>query len=362
MNLLVVLAFALGLTIVVLALNSAVRSFVLPRAAADPFGRVVFTVVRALFDALIALARTYRRRDGIMSLYAPVGLLVLLVTWLTAVLGGYSLMFWAVGVRPLRAAFTISGSSLLTLGFAQATDVPTTVLAFSEAVLGLILVAVLVGYLPTIYAAFARREQAVALLEVRAGSPPSAVEMLVRIQRIGGWAQLRQQWAVWETWFVDIDESHTSLAALVFFRSPQPDRSWITAAGTVLDAAALTASTIDAPRDAEAELCIRAGFVALRHIADFFGITYHPDPHFPEQSISITRAEYDAAYDLLAGEGVALKQDREAAWQAFAGWRVNYDTVLLALATLTMAPPASWSTDLVQPQNRRSRPLTLRRR
>jgi hypothetical protein len=296
-----------------------------------------------------------------MSLYAPVGLLVLLVTWLAAVLAGYTLMFWAVGVRPLRAGFTISGSSLLTLGFAQATDVPTTVLAFSEAVLGLILVAVLVAYLPTIYAAFARREQAVALLEVRAGSPPSAVEMLVRIQRIGGWVQLRQQWSVWETWFVDIDESHTSLAALVFLRSPQPDRSWITAAGTVLDAAALTASTIDAPRDAEAELCIRAGFVALHHIADFFGIKYHPNPHFPAQPISITRAQYDAAYEQLAQEGVALKQDREAAWQAFAGWRVNYDTVLLALAKLTMAPPAHWSTDLGAPQHRRSRSSMLRR-
>jgi hypothetical protein len=157
---------------------------------------------------------------------------------------------------------------------------------------------------------------------------------------------------------VDIDESHTSLSALVFFRSPRPDRSWSTAAGTVLDAAALTASTIDAPRNAEAELCIRAGFVALRHIADFFGITCHPDPHFPAQPISIGRAEYDAAYDLLAGEGVTLKQDREAAWQAFAGWRVNYDTVLLALDELTMAPIAQWSTDRVQSTKRRS-PLPL---
>jgi hypothetical protein len=355
MNLLAICVFMLGFVIVLFALNSAVRSFLLPRAAVEPLGRIVFAITRGVFDALVGLASTYRKRDGIMALYAPMSLLVLLVTWLAAVLGGYTLMFWAVGVHPLRASFTISGSSLLTLGFAQATSVPTTVLAFSEAVLGLILVAVLVAYLPTIYAAFARREQAVALLEVRAGSPPSAVEMLVRFQRIGGWTQLRQQWAVWETWFVDIDESHTSLSALVFFRSPQPDRSWITAAGTVLDAAALTASSIDAPRDAEAELCIRAGFVALRHIADFFEITYHPDPHFPDQPISISRAEYDAAYDLLAGEGVALKQDREAAWLAFAGWRVNYDTVLLALAELTMAPSAQWSTDRVQPTKRRYR-------
>ncbi len=141
--------------------------------------------MRGVFNVLVSRARTYRRRDGIMALYAPTSLLVLLVAWLAVVLGGCTLMFWALGVRPLRAAFTLSGSSLLTLGFAQATDVPTTVLAFGEAVLGLLLVAVLVGYLPTIYAAFARREQAVALLEVRAGSPPSAVEMLVRFQRIG---------------------------------------------------------------------------------------------------------------------------------------------------------------------------------
>ncbi len=77
--------------------------------------------------------------------------------------------------------------------------------------------------------------------------------------------------------------------------------------------------------------------------------------NFPEQGISITRAEYDAAYDQLAYEGVALKQDREAAWQAFAGWRVNYDTVLLELARLIMAPPAQWSTDRMEATNRRSR-------
>jgi hypothetical protein len=185
MNLLAICVFTLGLVIVVFALNSAVRSFLLPRAAVDPLGGIVFATMRGVFNVLVSRARTYRRRDGIMALYAPTSLLVLLVAWLAVVLGGCTLMFWALGVRPLRAAFTLSGSSLLTLGFAQATDVPTTVLAFGEAVLGLLLVAVLVGYLPTIYAAFARREQAVALLEVRAGSPPSAVEMLVRFQGSG---------------------------------------------------------------------------------------------------------------------------------------------------------------------------------
>src|SRR5207248_2958410 len=124
-------------------------------------------------------------------------------------------------------------------------------------------------------------------------------------------------WETWEAWFVDIDESHTSLAALPFFRSPQPHRSWVTAAGAILDTGALVASTIDVPRDAQVDLCIRAGFLALRHIADFFSIPYDPDPQ-PGDPISIKREEFDAACDQLAGIGVALKPDREQAWRDFA--------------------------------------------
>jgi hypothetical protein len=151
-------------------------------------------------------------------------------------------------------------------------------------------------------------------------------------------------WTSWEAWFVDIEESHTSLAALSFFRSPQPHRSWVTAAGAVLDAASLVLSAVDIPRDTQADLCIRAGYLALRYIASFFRISYNPDPA-PTDPISITKKEFDAACDELAEVGVPLKPDREQAWRDFAGWRVNYDTVLLALAELTMAPPAPWSSD-----------------
>lgn len=343
------IVFGVGLIIAAGALLSATRTFVLPRAAPDALARVVFLFVRFLFNLRIKRMHVYPDRDRVMAMYAPTALLMLLLSWLITVLAGYTLMFWALGVQPLRNAFTLSGSSLLTLGFSAVKDLPTTILAFSEATIGLILVAVLIGYLPTIYTAFARREQAVALLEVRAGSPPSPVEMLLRFHRIQGEERLREQWPLWEQWFVDIDESHTSLAPLVFFRSPQPDRSWVTAAGVVLDAAALQVSTIDTPRDAQAELCIRAGFLALRHIAEYFGIDYgalpkEGDPHHGS-SISITRAEYDAAYDQLRADGMRLKPNRDQAWRDFAGWRVNYDTVLIALADLTMAPPAHWSTD-----------------
>ncbi|MCI0396532.1 MAG: hypothetical protein L0332_05145 [Chloroflexi bacterium] len=338
-------AFLLGLVITTLTLRSAIRTFVLPRSAPDPLTRVVFLSIRRLFNLRLGRAETYLARDGILAFYAPVSLLALLPTWLALILIGYMAIFWASGIASWREALTISGSSLLTLGFAQGGTLFQTILAFSEATIGLILVALLIAYLPTMYSAFSRREVPVSMLEVRAGNPPSALEMLLRYQRIHGLDRLTETWRTWETWFAEIEESHTSLAALVFFRSPQPQHSWVTAAGAVLDAASLTLSTVAIPWEAQAALCIRAGFIALRRIADFFRVEYKADPHYPEDTISITREEYDWVCRQLAEAGVPLQPDLEQAWLDFAGWRVNYDTVLLALCRLTMAPKAPWSSD-----------------
>lgn len=336
--------FLVGLFISISALVSATRTLVLPRAAPDRIVGAVFGTMRRLFEFRLRWVNTYAERDRVMALYAPICLLLLLPVWLTLVLIGFMGMFWGIGVRPWRVAFSLSGSSLLTLGYSPVNDLPQTILSFSEATIGLIFVAMLIAYLPTMYTTFSRRESAVGMLEVRAGSPPTAVEMLARYHRLGRLGHLTELWSTWEVWFADIEESHTSLAALAFFRSPDPHRSWVTAAGAVLDAAAMTASTVDVPRDPQADLCIRAGFVALRRIADFFGISYEPDPA-PDDPISIIREEFDAVYDELAAAGVPLKPDRDQAWRDFAGWRVNYDTVLLALADLTMAPYAPWISD-----------------
>jgi hypothetical protein len=258
---------------------------------------------------------------------------------------GYVLLFWSPGVRPLREALVLSGSSIYTLGFAVPPNLPTTVLAFSEAGFGLVLLAMLISYLPSMYQSFQRREAAVAALDVRADTPPTATAMLIRVSAIGGWRRLEELWRDWERWFVDVAETHTSLPALVFFRSPHWEHSWVTAAGAVLDGASLLASTVDRPRSADAELCIRAGYVALRRIADGFDVRHNPDPHWPEEAISVDRREFDQVCRELAEAGVPLKADLERAWRDFAGWRVNYDRVLLSLAALTMAPYAPWSSD-----------------
>ena len=346
MILLQIAAFIAGLALVVWTVISAVETLVLPRSAPDLITRLVFVNVRRLFNLRLKHLKTYRERDRLMAYFAPIGLLSLVPVWLFLALVGFTAMFWAMGGLSFYEALRISGSSLMTLGFAdRPANLFITTLEFLEAALGMMMVALVIGYLPTMYAAFSRRESLVTLLDVHAGAPPSALEMLIRYKRIHGLEQIKDEWKTWEIWFADIEESHTSLPALVFFRSPRPERSWVTASGTVLDAASLILAAVDIPSSPHAALCIRAGFLAMRHIADFFNIPYNADPRFPDQDISITRAEFDQALVELENQGVPLKPDRDQAWIDFAGWRINYDQVLLSLANLTMAPPSKWTGD-----------------
>ena len=339
------LIFTAGLITVILTLFSAISTFALPRAARSQLNRIVFGLLRRLFNFLVHLAKTYERRDAIMAYYAPLGLLLLLPTWYLLILLGYAAMYWALGVGDLFAVFRISGSSHFTLGFDISKTPIVTARAFTEAMTGLMLVGLLVAYLPTMYAAFSRREHSVNMMEVRAGSPPSALEMLLRFNRIHGLEKLSDYWKSWEGWFADVEESHTTLSALVFFRSPRPDNSWVTAAGAVLDAAAIVLSAVEIPYDAAAALNLRAGYLALRRIANYFDIPNPQNPTYPEYSICVAREEFDGVLDQLETAGLPMKTDREQAWHDFAGWRVNYDSALILLCGLVMAPSAMWSSD-----------------
>ena len=290
----------------------------------------------------------------------PTALLVMLVYWLVLVAIGYAAMYWAIGagagigtpppggtlIHDIIEAVRLSGSSLLTLGFAASDATGATLLIFSEAVLGLILIALLISYLPTIYSAFSRRELLVNLLEVRADTPPSPVVMLTRFDRLSGLEELHEMWIRWEQWFAELEETHTSLPVLSLYRSQRPELSWVNAAGAIMDAAALTRSAVDMPMDVQADLCIRAGYLALQRICDFFGIPYPREPK-QDDPTSITRARFDEVCVVLEGSGIRLKADRDQAWLDFNGWRVNYDAALLGLARLAMAPPSWWERPIV---------------
>ncbi len=342
-----VAVFVAGSGLVIWTGLSAIRTVMLPRGVPVLLTQSLFVNLRRVFDAVTRRLGSYEKCDRVMALYPAFGLVTLPMAWEVLILAGFTPMFWAIGV-PWRRAFMESGSSLTTLGYVQPSNLWAHTLGLVEAVVGLGLVALLISYLPSIYGAFQRRELKVAMLEVRAGQPPWAVNWIIRNHRIGALDGEGAVFAEWEGWFADIEETHTSLPALVFFRSPVPSRSWVTAAGAVLDAAALWDSAVAGPRTPQSNIVIRAGFLSLRRIADYFGIESDHDPA-PSDPISIDRSEFDQAWSLLEEAGVPMKADRERAWKDFAGWRVNYDLVLVALAGLVMAPLAPWSSDRSPP-------------
>ena len=237
----------------------------------------VFTVLKRAYDLVTPASMSFERRDRVLATYAPLGMLGLLVAWIGLTFLGYAAIFWGLdGGTSATVAIELSGSSLLTLGFLRPSTFWLMMVSFTEAAIGLFLLALLITYLPSINGAFSRREQGVTALSVRAGEPPSGVEMVLRFWRLERMSELHEVWVEWERWFVDVEETHTSFSALAFFRSPQTDHSWVTAAGAVLDAAALTTSTIDVPHDVQADICIRAGYLSLRRIAEGFGIAVRP--------------------------------------------------------------------------------------
>ena len=347
-----------GVALVIVVLDSALRTFVLPRGARTPLTRAVFVSLRAFFDLLARPAKTYDRRDRIMALYAPIGLLLLVMVWLVMLIGAYTLIFRAITADSWAHAFELSGSSVFTLGVVAPPDrALDAAIVFSAAGAGLTLVALLISYLPTIYAAFSRREVLVTKLAVRGGSPPSGIELLTRAQAMRRFNLLDELWTEWQTWFAEVQETHTSLGVLSFFRSPQPHLSWVTSAGAILDAASLYNSVLAVPWSPNAGAMVRSGYICLREIAGYFEIPYDADPA-PTDPISVAREEFDEAYKAFEEAHLPLREDRDQAWRDFQGWRVNYDAVLLALAGLTMAPFAPWSSD----RSLYRRPGLLRRR
>ena len=339
-----------GAGIVAATFLSAVKLVVVPRGGSQRITRFVFLTVRSVVERFAHPGRPFEVRDRHLSLYAPLALVSLPIVWFTLSIAGFAGIHWAVVGGSFAQAIRVSGSSMLTLGVAFNQQYPDAIISFLQAAMGIMLGALLISYLPSLYQSYQRRETLVGLLESRAGIPPSPFEMLVRYQRIDGFDLLEEDlFSQWERWFAEVEESHTSFAALVFFRSPHPDRSWITAAGAVLDAASLLLAVVDRPFSARTALCLRAGFLCLCRIADYFGLPYDREPG-PTDPISVTRREFDLIRVELEAGGLALKSDREQAWRDFQGWRVNYDAALVAISKMIVAPEGRWSSDRPGPR------------
>ena len=362
MFLLRILMFIAGVGLVLWTVDQALRSFVLPRSDRAYLTLSTFKVIYRLMKVRFTRRTSFIVRDRVLAMLSPVAMFILPLVWLTLITVGYASIYWAINpAHTLREVFILSGSSLMTLGFAFQDSLPIVILAFTQAALGMMLVALLIGYLPTMYNAFSQRELKVTQLETYAGSPPDPVEIIRRLDYKGvlyNAGDMRGFWGQWQLWFVQIEENHTTLAPMNFFRSPKPDRHWVIAAGALLDCAAIVASSLELPHAQQAGLMLRSGFLALRSIADFFRVDYDPDP-LPSDPISVTREEFETVLDRLTAAGIPVRANRDLCWDHYAGWRVNYDRVLLQLARLTYAPYGIWSSDRVRDWDPLDIPSTL---
>jgi hypothetical protein len=265
--------------------------------------------------------------------------------------------FVAAGASSFALAFQMSGSSLFTLGTSAAHGGALIILEYAEAGVGLTLLALLIAFIPTLYSAFQRREVSVSRLSVRAGIPATPWGVLELAQSVESYERLDELWREWEQWFIDVGETHSTLPILNYYRSPNSNQTWIGCAATVLDAAALFNAAVDAKPSPSAGLCIRSGWLTLRKLADYFGVSY-PTTLNRTVPISITREEFDLVFLRLERIGVPLVADHDAAWADFAGWRMNYDAIIEAFYGLFNCPRTDWHQASIQPlfgpSNRRS--------
>jgi hypothetical protein len=342
-------AAAVGILMIWVAGRSVIATVVVPRRIRSGLTRAVGVMVDVSFHALADRFDSYEPRDRILAAEAPLQLILLIVVWLAVFELGFAFLLWpSMGAAGLPGAFALAGSSLCTLGYLVPSTGAQRAVADVASFVGLGTVALQIGYLPTLYAAFNRRESLVTMLDSRAGVPSWGPELLARTHYglgsgVSAVEELPDLFQDWERWSADVSESHATYLALVNFRSPRMLSSWLTAQLAVLDAAALYLSLMpQAPGAVSARLCLRGGFTCLGTLARARGFDV-PEEADPNDGITLTYQEFTDAIDRLAIVDFPLQRTSEEAWLDFVGWRINYEPAAYALARAVDAPPALWS-------------------
>ncbi|CAN5491233.1 hypothetical protein BH10ACI4_BH10ACI4_27450 [soil metagenome] len=267
----------------------AFQTIILPRR---PTGRLritrlFYTLTWNPWSAMAPHIRSNKLREQVYSVYGPLSLLLLLVLWAVLLILGFACFFFALG-SPFSDALHgpgtgilgrfatdlyVSGTTIFTLGLGDVVPKALTAraLIIFESGVGLGFVALVIGYVPVLYQAFSRREVSVALLDARAGSPPTAAELLQRHGFEGGDAELSSLLVEWERWSAEILESHISYPLLCFYRSQHDNQSWLSALVAILDSCALLIAIVEGTPMRQAQLT----FAMARHALVDLGHVFH---------------------------------------------------------------------------------------
>lgn len=345
-----------GVLVVLSTWVSVLATLVVPRGLRSRHARVVRVIVRWPFQSVADLCRSYETKDRVLAWSAPLSILVTLLSWLVAFVIGFGFLVAGFGAVPLLQGLKEAGSSVLTLGVFSSTESRLVLLDFAAAASGPVIIGLMVGYLPALYGAYARRETEVTLLVSRGGSPAWGPEILSRHWQVAGLIDtVPELFRNWERWSAEVSESHTSYPVLLDFRSPRASRNWLIALLAIMDAAALELALNPARPDGQIRLAIRSGFRCVREIAASERIAYDDDPD-PDGEISLTYAEFSQGIDLLRYSNYPMQRTAREAWPHFRGWRINYEATVYELAYRIDAVPAPWS----GPRRRPGQRMTVR--
>src|SRR6266513_3933858 len=337
----------IGIGIVAYILNDLFQSVVVPRPTPGRY-RPTRWVVRPGWRAWRAMglrARSSDSRERFLGTFAPLVVVILLVVWLSGLVLGFGFIFYGLrdylhpSIDGFQTALYFAGTSVLTIGFGDivATSGPTRLLALVAGGTGLGTIALAISFLFSLYGSFQRREILIVTLDARAGAPPSGVNLLETMARLGMVDDLPRLFADWEKWAAEVLDSHLAYPVLAYFRSSHDNESWVSALGAVLDATTLILTTVvDGPRG-PAKMAFAMGTHLGEDLARFFRIAKDHDP-------GVERYEFDQARERLAAAGWQLLGAEES-WVAFSRLRTQYAVPLNNMAKWWAAPPTQWIGD-----------------
>lgn len=319
-----IVAIIFGLVILWVVFLDAFETVVLPRRVTRHFKLTAWFYRRTWIPWrwFAEHIRTPSRQQSFLGYFGPLSLILLLAFWATALIFGFALLQYGLGGHeqlgnePITFGRIIyqSGQTFFTLGYGDI--LPTTALARTlsvlEAGMGFAFLGVVIGYIPVVYASFSRREIQVSMLDARAGSPPTATELLVRLAGRSDGPAIEQivldgVLRDWERWAAELLESHISYPVLSFFRSQHSNQSWVGALTTMLDVTSLVLTGIEGVHPGQAKLT----FAMARHAAVDLAqvVNAHYDPLAPDR---LTDETFDALREALRSAGLNLRASEEA--------------------------------------------------
>ncbi len=314
-----ILALIVGVVLILIVLWDAFETVVFPRRVTRRFRlvRLFYRTSWRLWSAASRVASKAKQQENLLSYFGPLSLPLLLGFWAFVLIFGFALLYWAPvhalktpeGTVSFGACLYFSGTTFFTLGLGDVVPITSAARALIvlEAGMGFGFLAIVISYLPALNQSFSRREVNISLLDARAGSPPTATEMLRRHTRGNAMEALTQLLHEWERWSAELLESHLSFPVLVYFRSQHDNQSWLAALTSILDTSAFVITSLEGECTRQAQLT----FAMARHAIVDLALVLRTPPR--KQEIDrLSPADLDTIRSLLSSEGLVLRKGSEA--------------------------------------------------